>query len=768
MHKRIRLRTLLFGGFLTLLFLVLISRVFYVQVVKGDYWFDLAKTRWSAQEKLVAHRGNITDRNGNVLAMDTLAYTVAVSPYAINKLELSEEVVKGLHDILGKPEDELRKQINAQNEKGEFYKQREIRREGLKIDKEKADKVKEFRQSLIEKHKLKSNVDVGIYLMYDQKRYYPRDSLASQLIGYVDMEGEAKTGVESSFDKLLRGVDGELKYEKDGKRIQLARGEFEYVAQQDGKDIKLTIDSEIQGYVEQALKEIVKQYNPKTVTAIAADPKTMEILAMAHMPTYNPNTYWKADFDNAYNHSIRSLYEPGSTFKIVTLAAAVEEGLFNPGDTYQSGSIRVDSKSKPIRDSNRVGWGRISYLDGLKHSSNVAFVKLGYEQLGGQKLLSYINSFGFGQKTGIQLSGEAAGKINLNLSIPRDIASVTFGQGPVQVTPIQQLTAVAAVANGGKLLQPQIVKEIYDPTTKTTQTFEPKFVRQVISEETSKKVGEYLEQVVSDRVNGTGRNAYIEGYRVAGKTGTAQKTVKGVTGYSLSKFVVSFIGYAPVENPRIVLYIVVDEPNNSLASGGGVAAPAFKEIVSKTLRHMGVAPSYEVKDKDKDKDGMEETKKETVKVPDVRELTLSNAKAQLKSRSLTFEVVGEGSSIVQQVPAAGTLVHPTQRIYLITEQREKVKVPDLTGVSLRDAVEISSVLNVKLVIEGEGYVVSQKEEQRNGERVLTLKLEPPLGSDTPRTEDGGSDEDVEGAAGEGSDSDSANDAPEGGDPPAGE
>ncbi|GGG88938.1 penicillin-binding transpeptidase domain-containing protein [Paenibacillus radicis (ex Gao et al. 2016)] len=735
---------------MTLLFVILLSRVYWVQVVKGDFWYDMAKTRWSTEEKLYAKRGTITDRDGTVLAMDTLAYNVSVNPKLINSLDLADEVAKGLHTLLGKPEAELYKLVTAQKEgTDEYFVYRSVGREGLKIDKELADKVKAFSDELAKKHEIK-NKDVGIHLANDTKRYYPKNMSASQLLGYIDLQGEAKTGIEAFFDEKLRGEDGNIIYEKDGKRVELANGEISYQPAKDGQDITLTIDAEIQRYLEDALKGIVDQYHPKTVTAVAADPKTMEILAMAQMPTYNPNIYWKSDYENAYNHSIKSLYEPGSTFKIVTLAAAVEEGLFNPNASYKSGSINIP-RSKPVNDINKVGWGTISYLDGLKHSSNVAFVKLGLEQLGGEKLVDYINRFGFGQKTGIALGGEASGKININLNRPSDIARASFGQGEVQVTAIQQVAAVAAVANGGKLLQPQIIKQIYDPSTKTTQKFEPKVIRQVISPESSKKVGEYLEQVVSDKVIGTGKNAYIEGYRVAGKTGTAQKVVNGV--YSKTKFVVSFIGYAPVEDPKIVLYIVVDEPNNSLVGGGTVAAPAFKEVVSKTLRHYGIAPSVKLEDEPK--------KKDALTAPDMRSQTVVQAKALLKAKNLDYEIVGNGTTVLQQIPANGTVINSTQRIYLITEQRDKLKIPDMSGLSLRDALEVSSVLNIRLIVEGQGYVVSQQEELIKGERHLRLKLQPPEGaeaivsgdSSTDNPDDAAGDTSNTGSSdGEGSDS----------------
>jgi len=709
MTKRIKLRTLLFGGFITLLFLILVGRIYWVQVVKGAEWYERAKDRWSASEQLAAKRGTITDRDGNVLAMDTLAYTVAVNPSRIDKLGIEDEVVKGLNLILGKNENELRAIITAKRDNGELFTQREVRPEGWKIEKAVADQIKELRTELSEKT---GETDVGITLIDDLKRYYPRNTLASQLLGYISKEGEARYGLESYFNEQLSGEDGYIKYEKDGKRVQLATGEVDFKPAIDGDNIKLTIDGDIQHYAQEALADIVDNYSPKSATIIVADPNTMEILAMANVPDYNPNEYSKSPYENFNNHAIMSLYEPGSTFKIVTLAAAVEEGLFNPEETFKSGEIKVPGAT--IRDIKRGGWGQISFLDGIIYSSNVSFVILGYQRLGETKLREYITNFGFGQKSGIELGNELAGSIRFQF--PSEVATASFGQG-VSVTMIQQVAAVAAVANGGTLYKPQLVKEIYDPATKTTTVNEPKAVRRVISEETSRKVGEYLEQVVSNQEYGTGRRAYLEGYRIAGKTGTAQKWTN--KGWSDDKFVTSFIGYAPVEDPKVVVYVLVDEPNDPLVGGGIVAAPAFKEVVAKSLRKLGVAPSTT-------ESGANTSKKEAmVKVPDMKDLKVLQARAELTVRNLELELIGNGGTVLQQVPAAGALVSPGQRIYLITEQRDKLKVPDLTGLSLRDALEISSVLGVRLIANGEGYVAVQKESEENGERTLHVTLVHP-------------------------------------------
>jgi penicillin-binding protein 2B len=285
----------------------------------------------------------------------------------------------------------------------------------------------------------------------------------------------------------------------------------------------------------------------------------------------------------------------------------------------------------------------------------------------------------------------------------------------VQVTPIQQVTAVAAIANGGILMQPQLVESIEDPNDGSVTRVEPKAVRRVISAEAARKVGEYLEQVVTD---GTGKNAFIEGYRVAGKTGTAQKVVNGE--YAEGKYIVSFIGYAPVEDPQIVVYVVVDEPNDPYAGGGSVAAPVFKEIMLQSLRHLGIGPSNAVKALDA---GVRMEK--VVTVPDVTELPISQARMELRSRSLNLEVVGGGATVMQQIPKAGTNILPSQRIYLVTEERSKLQVPDLTGLPLRDALEICSLLEMRCFVEGEGFVASQSLTEGADGRVLRLVLEPP-------------------------------------------
>ncbi|RAP76662.1 penicillin-binding transpeptidase domain-containing protein [Paenibacillus montanisoli] len=714
MTKRIKLRTLLVGGLITLLFSLLAGRIYWVQVVKADFWAEKAREVWSRSEKLIPVRGTITDRNGNVLAMDVAAYTVAVNPKLIHDLELEDAIVSKLSSILGKSQLSLREIVEAKQKNGEYYQQREVRKEGWKIDKSVADQVIKLQDQLKEETGQK---DIGIYLIDQQKRFYPKGSLASHILGYEDKEGKAVMGLESSLDKQLRGTEGEIKYERDGNGVILENGTVNFKPSVDGKNIKLTIDTEIQHYIEEAIQETYDTYKPKSITAIAADPQTMEILGMANLPNFNPNTYWTAPQEKFYDHAIKSRYEPGSTFKIVTLSGAVQEGYFNPDEKYKSGVIKVPGGS--IHDIVRQGWGEITFLEGLKRSSNVAFVKLGYERLKADKLMDYINKFGFGKPTGIELPGEINGQVNINPNYATEVATASFGQGTVLVTPIQQVAAVAAVANGGKLLVPHLVKEIQDPVSKKVQVIKPELVRQVISPKTAGLVDEYLEQVVSDKEIGTGRRAYIEGYRVAGKTGTAQKVVNGK--YAEDKYVISFIGFAPVGNPKIVLYLVMDEPNDREASGGTVMAPLFKKIVQQSLRHMGVDPVTAVKTTE---NGMPKHE-QTVEIPNVAKQDLTKAKAVLKSSELTYEIVGSGKTVLQQIPKAGAVVGPDQHVYLLTEDRSKLAVPNMKGLSLRDALEMCSLLQLRVETTGEGFVSSQTLAKQGGNKVLKLVLSPP-------------------------------------------
>ncbi|MBU5354244.1 penicillin-binding transpeptidase domain-containing protein [Paenibacillus silvae] len=710
MVKRIKMRTLLIGGFITLFFLVLVTRIFFIQVVNGGEWQERAAGLIEREQTIKAARGTITDRNGNVLATDSPAYTVSVNPLLINQLGIEDEVTQKLSALLKKNESEMRALVTAKKDDGEFFQQREVRSEGYKISPELAEKVKALREELQDKYKAGN----AIVMTQESKRFYPEQTLASHVLGYMSRDGKAVNGLEVSYNDVLTGTDGYLNYQKDAKGIKLPDSQDSYLPPQNGKNLKLTIDDTIQLYIEEAMKETVAKYNPLSMTVIAADPNTMEILGMANWPTFNPNTYASTpDQKNFINHATQSIYEPGSTFKIVTLAGAVEEKLFDPNAMFESKPTRIGGYT--ISD-NGHSYGLISYLEGVKRSSNIAFVNLGYKMLGGERLRHYIDEFGFGKKTGIDLPSEAASPIK-PLIYKSEIATAAYGHGLVQVTPIQQLAAISAVANGGKLIQPHLVKEIINPNDGSTEVIKPKVVRQVISKESAKLVSGYLEQVVADQTMGTGRNAYIEGYRVAGKTGTARKVINGQ--YSKSKDVVSFIGFAPVNNPKIAMLIVIDQPDGTNIGGGTAAAPVFKKVVSQTLQYMGV-PKDTAKTTDK-------KSKETVvlqaKAPDLSGKTAKQARSQLLNSGIAYVTLGQGENVIRQYPQAGASMNPGQRVYLLTEESSKMKVPDLTGESLRDALEILSLMKVGVTTKGEGYVVKQKEQVSGEQRTVQLTLQ---------------------------------------------
>lgn len=758
MEKKVRSRSLTVGLFFTLFFLALIVKIYWVQVVDHKWLMVKAEERWTESEDLPPKRGTITDRNGKILAEDGLAYIVTLSPKTLHAKELERDAAKGLAPILSsstdpsdiaKLEDKIYEMATRKrSDRDELLAEVEVQSEGYKIGTETKEKIdgliEELKAKIEEKNRASTGKkldtkDVGINMYEASKRTYPFSRLGSHVLGFMDKWGKpGGYGLEASLDDILKGTPGHLDRERDAKGVELPNGKVSYTAPIDGKDVTLTIDQNIQYYVENAIRKVYDKWQPRGVTAIAANPKTGEILAMANMPDYDPNRYWEAKDNSVFrNNAVAYTYEPGSTFKVVTLSGAVEEKKFNPNETYQSGSIVVDDRR--LHDHNNVGWGRISYMEGLLRSSNVAFVKLGIEKLGQDKLSDYITRFGFGQPTGIDLPGEQSGTVKMKYK--SEFATSTYGQG-LTVTAIQQLASYGAVANGGKLMKPYIIKEVTDPVTKEpVQANTPTVVRQVVSEETAKEVSLDLEQVVTNKdMGGTGWRAYIDGYRVAGKTGTANIVLPGEKTYSPDKWLITFAGYAPVDDPKIVVVIMADVPDlkKDYHLGGEVAAPAFKEIVSQSLSYLGVTSEATADQKARIES--------MVDVPDTVSMEVSAAKTTLSQSNLRAEVIGGGGTVLKQIPLPGTKVSQTQRVYLMTQEEEEANVPNLTGKSLRDALEVCSLLGLKCKTDGEGYVVSQAVtgDESNRELTLTLKsaeeavlTDPDGGQSSPSSGPGG-------------------------------
>ena len=611
-HIRIRY---IFLIVLILLFLIII-RVFYIQVFSYNKLSNLADDLWSRKLPIAADRGEILDRNGKKLASNITTTSLVLIP---NQIKDKEKVSADLASILNVSVTEMKKHV---------YKKTSIERvhpEGRRLPYEIADRID------------KLNYD-GVYLLKESKRYYPYSNLLSHVLGYVGIDNQGLSGLELYYDNYLTGEDGAIKYFSDGKGKRLELSEV-YVAPTSGVTVKTTIDLDLQMAVENELDNVMAKYNADHALVIVMDPNNGEILAMSSRPDFDSNNYQK------YNNEIinRNLpiwmtYEPGSTFKIITLASALEEkaiDLFN--DTYyDDGSIKVESAT--LHCWKHGGHGQETFLQVVENSCNPGFVVMG-QKVGKEKLMNYINKFGFGKKTGIDLNGEASGILfSLDKMGPIEHATTSFGQG-ISVTPIQQIAAVSAAINGGSLYKPYIVKSLNETETNTLiKDFKKEKIRNVISKETSDLVKFTLESVVA---NGTGRNAYIENYRVGGKTGTAQKVNNGV--YMTGNYIVSFMGFLPANNPEIVVYVAVDNPKGVTQYGGTVSAPIAKNIMNSAIEILKINPSIEGMPKEYN---WYDTK--YIMVPDVTGKSIKEAQKELKDFSIEYS--GKGSRVIYQSP----------------------------------------------------------------------------------------------------------------------
>lgn len=615
------------------LYSALIARLGYVQLVEGPGLAEKAGDLLQRDIDFQPNRGRILDRNGNELVSNMSVPTLIAVPAQIKD---PRETAKQLAVILGQKEEEVyqaitKKAMSVDKIPG-----------GRKIPEEKARAIQQLNLP-------------GIYLAGDTKRFYPNGTMAAHILGFTGIDNQGLTGLERIYDPFLKGTEGHISYPSDAKGRIMPGGSEEYVPPVNGMDMYLTLDSKIQSFIERELDQAVVAYQPDDVLAIAMNPKTGEILGMGSRPTFQPDQYRNYPIE-VYNRNlpIWKTYEPGSTFKIVTLAAALNESVITLDEGfYDPGHITVAGKR--LRCWKRQGHGQETMLEVVENSCNPGFVTMG-QRLQKERLFDYIKKFGFGQKTGIDLIGEENGLLfNLNRVGPVELGTTSFGQG-VSVTPIQQMAAVAAAINGGKLMKPFVAKEWRDSVTHDVvgRTL-PTEVRQVITPETSAKVRYALESVVAQ---GTGNKAYIEGYRVGGKTGTAQKVKNGR--YMDGEYIVSFIGFAPADDPQILVYFAVDNPK-ALAFGGLIAAPSVKSIMESSLQHLGVP---------KRKDGIPKEinralgEKSPIEVPNMVGQTMKDVVTTYDT--LPLVVSGKGKYVIQQSPAPGVKIEEGSkiRIYL--------------------------------------------------------------------------------------------------------
>ena len=614
-NKRIKIMLLLFGFVL----LMVILKVFYVQIFDYKKLSSLASDLWSRNLPIEASRGRILDRNGIVLADNVTTTSLVLVP---NQIKNKKEVCEKLAEILNVSYDEMKKHV---------FKNTSIERVhpiGRRLSYEIADKIDALKFD-------------GVYLLKEAKRYYPYKTLLAHVLGYVGIDNQGLSGLELQYDKYLTGEAGAIKYFSDAKGNKLTLSDI-YVKPQDGMDLQLTIDINIQKSIERELDNVVNMMNPDMALAVVMNPNTGEVLGMSSRPTFDPNNYKNYSNETlSRNLPIWASYEPGSTQKIITTAASIEEKVIDIYNEhfYDSGGVTVDGAR--IRCWKAGGHGDQTFLQVLQNSCNPGFVQMG-ERLGKERLFSYLDMFGFGNKTGIDLNGEGKGIIfPLSRVGNVELATTAFGQG-ISVTPIQQITAISAVLNGGNLLRPYVLANVLEPETGNVMyQNKTKVVRKTISEETSKTMRYALETVVA---LGGGKAAYIDGYRIGGKTGTAQKVKDGR--YLVNNYIMSFVGIVPSNDPEAVLYIAIDNPKNTALLSSYTTTPIARRILLDIIDALDIKKQEGGVEKDWQWDD-----KVYYEVPNVVGKDKKEAKSLLEHFKVEFSKTGE--KVISQSPKAG-------------------------------------------------------------------------------------------------------------------
>lgn len=611
------------------IFALILGKLGYEQIFHHDTIMEKAMNLWERDFTIAGLRGSILDKNGNILAHDIPSTSVMVVPAQIKD---SKSTAAQLAQVLEADETKLYETITK------HVSTQKIQPEGRLISDDKAIKLEEMDLP-------------GVYLVQDSLRHYPNQSYLAQVLGFTGIDNQGLAGLELQYDDILSAKSGALNIPFDAKGHNVELYNESYEAPGRGMDVKLTIDAKIQDIVERELNNLMKRYHPENALAIAMNPQTGEILAMVSKPDFDPNHY--EDYDSSiYNRNlpIWKSFEPGSTFKSVTFASALDLNLFDMfKDTYMDKGYEMVGGAR-IKSWRAGGHGLQTFLQVLENSSNPGFVEIG-RRLGLDNLYEYVTKFGFGSKTGIDLPGESTGIMFQKEAMGEvEQATVAFGQG-LSVTPIQLVTAFSAIVNGGTLYEPYITKAIEDPLTHDTiLAFQPTVKRQVITKETSDKMRYALESVVA---NGGGRSAYIEGYRIGGKTGTAQKAQNGV--YLANEYILSMISAAPMEDPQIVLYIAADAPQNDILYGGTVIGPVIKNCLADILPYLEVEKTQEQLPK---KYVWGDTNRITVND------FIGKEKKAVVQEGLQFEFSGEGDTVIDQLPEAGTVLDEGGKVWI--------------------------------------------------------------------------------------------------------
>ncbi len=694
-------------------FVVLAGRVAWWQVIRGAELKKAATQQQTRDNIITSKRGTIYDRNNKELAVSASVEMVTVSPNEIKKAGAQELVASQLAQILSLEYEDVYKKI-TKNSAYEIIKR--------KVEKEQTDQIRKLKADDATKKAF-----AGVGLEEDTKRYYPYGNFASHVLGFTGTDNQGLYGIEKAYDEELSGVAGRVISVKNAVGVDMPYKYEQKYDSQDGLNVVLTIDETIQHFAEKHLAQAYEENKPdKGAFAIVISPKTGEILAMATKPDFDLNKPFEITIPDvlesisalpqdeqsaAKNVALQSLwknkavtdtYEPGSVFKILTYAMALEEGVVSVNDTFNCpgyamvGGVRINCWKT-------VGHGHETLSQGLQNSCNPVLMELG-RRLGVDTFRRYFQSFGMDARTGFDIVGESSGVFFKEGAMHEvELATSTFGQS-FQVTPLQLSAAISAVVNGGDLIRPHIVKALTDSDGNVVKSFEPELVRKILSEETSKIMRGFIENVVTD---GTGRGAKIEGYRIGGKTGTSEKQPRGN-----QKYVASFLGVAPADDPELLCIVAIDEPTGDLYQGSQIAAPVVRNILEDTLRYLG----YEKKLEGDDLKAMQSN------VPEIRGLALAEAKKQLAASGFAVEVIGDGENAMQQLPKPGASLAKGSTVIIYTHESEisKVMVPDVTGMNVADA---------RAAIKGAGLNIEVIGASDEASKSPASKQDPPAGSE---------------------------------------
>ncbi len=636
---------------------ILVFRYAYLQIVQGDALAQRMRDQSGYEFRIQSLRGAILDRSGKELAVSSMTKSLFVDPNHVYDTHTPEEIARDIAPLIGLTEQDILDDI--------------ARGGGFVWVKRRLEHTEYEAVRAVIREKGYSDC---LGFQNEAKRYYPNDALAANVIGFVGTDDEGLDGVEQALDPLLKGEVREERLTVDGQRRPILDSIFagrRVYGSDYCKTVSLTIDSTIQFMVEQELDRAMAENNPDSITAIVMDPKTGEILAMASRPSYNPNRFWEYPQENWKNRAVAFIYEPGSTFKAVVAGAALQEGIVTPNQVFfDPGYVMVSGRR--IQNWSNESYGAVTFTDIVKKSLNTGFAQVGLS-LGAEKMMHYTRVFGFGERTGIDLPGEEEGILfNADDMRDSDIATTAIGQS-IAVTPLQLVTAMGAIANGGTLMHPYIVREIRNPDGSVYEERAPREIRRVLEPTVDRTLIGLLEQVVA---SGGGKKAEVKGYRIAGKTGTAQKIRRETAGYLEGRYIASFCGFAPVEDPIFTVLVMIDDPRGGDFYGGQIAAPVASRIFTQLLRYAHVEPSSNTfaettGETEKGRTDDEEKRMEAAAtppegkavVPDFTGLSLREAARLAELRGLTFESEGTGAAVSQSLSVND-----------IVDQGERVKV----------------------------------------------------------------------------------------------